>query len=163
MGTGAALVLGSSLIVGQVRSVGAADAKAGAGKAQDAQSAAAEADSVKLTKPWSEIKSLTGDQKVKINGIHTKANAQVNAIHKQEQADIMALLSDAQKAEYNQVLAHDRKDANERRAARTASAKEEKADQSNKAGDAAKDTKDATKDKESGTSGGAAKSGQKGP
>jgi len=161
MGTGAALVLGSSLIVGQVRSVGAADAKAGAGGAPNAKPAAADAaESVKLTKPWSEIKSLTADQKAKINGIHTKANAQVNAIHKQEQADILALLSDAQKAEYNQVLAQDRKEANERRAARTAAAKEEKADPSNKAGDAAKDAakKDTGKD-----TGGAAKTGQKGP
>src|SRR5437764_5885670 len=80
-GAGAVLMLGSSLIVGQVRSVGAADAKADP-KADAKPAAAATAAPMKLTKPWSELTTLSDDQKQKIHEIHVKALAQVNEIEK---------------------------------------------------------------------------------
>lgn len=102
IGAGAVLLLGSSLVVSQVRSAGAApDAKA-----EPAKPAAA---AVKITKPWSDIASLNDEQRTKIHDIHAKALAQINEIEKQEKADIMALLTDAQKTEMKEAAAKARK------------------------------------------------------
>ena len=108
MAAGAAVVaMGTSLVVGQVRTPAAS--------------------TIKLVKPWSELTSLTDAQKVKIHDIHVKALAQINEIERQEKADIMVVLTDAQKVELKNTQAEDRKEANERRAAnaaKEASAKE---------------------------------------
>jgi hypothetical protein len=69
-----------------------------------AQSAAkkqakAEARPVRLTKPWSNLASLTDEQRRQINQIHRKALEDIKAIDQRERADVMALLSDQQKAE----------------------------------------------------------------
>jgi Spy/CpxP family protein refolding chaperone len=61
------------------------------------------AKSISLTKPWSQITTLNEEQKVKINDIHLKANAARNEITHKEEADIMAVLSDDQKAELKKV------------------------------------------------------------
>jgi Spy/CpxP family protein refolding chaperone len=61
--------------------------------------AARAAGRAKLTKPWSQLSSLTDAQKEKIMAIHQKANEEVNAIRDKEDADINALLTDEQKAE----------------------------------------------------------------
>jgi Spy/CpxP family protein refolding chaperone len=53
----------------------------------------------RLTKPWSEISSLTDEQKTQIEEIHGKALDKEKEIRAKEQADIEALLTDAQKAE----------------------------------------------------------------
>jgi Spy/CpxP family protein refolding chaperone len=53
----------------------------------------------KLVKPWSDLKSLSDDQKSKINDLHAKASADIKAIRDKEETDIMALLSDEQKTE----------------------------------------------------------------
>ena len=107
MGAGAVLALGASLMVGHVHSAWAAP--------DDKPKAAAKA--VKLTKPWSELTSLSDDQRQKIHDIHAKALAQINEIEKQEKADIMAVLTDAQKAELKDVAAASKKAAAEKRAA----------------------------------------------
>jgi len=60
---------------------------------------AAEAKPVRLTKPWKDLSSLSEDQKRQINQIHRKAVEETKAIEQREKADIMALLSDQQKAE----------------------------------------------------------------
>ncbi len=111
LGAGAVLSVGAALLVSQVR--GAPDEKAAA----PAAAAVAAAD-VKLTKPWSELTTLTSEQKTKIHDVHTKATAQISAIEKQEKADIMAFLTDQQKTELKDLQAKERKDAAERRATR---------------------------------------------
>ena len=110
IGAGAVLSMGAAVLVSQVR--GAADERAAA------PAAAVAAADVKLTKPWSEITSLSTEQKAKIHEVHSKATAQISAIEKQEKADIMALLNDQQKTELKELQAKDRKEAAERRATR---------------------------------------------
>lgn len=102
------LAVGSTLLVGTVRLAGAA------GQAKPT----ANASSVKLTKPWSEISSLSDEQRTKIHDIHVKALAQVSEIEKQEKADIMAVLDDKQKVELKEAMSKDRKGAAERRSAK---------------------------------------------
>ncbi len=57
----------------------------------------------KLTKPWSELTGLTDDQKSKILAVHTKAVEEVKAIHEKEKEDIMAVLTDDQKKEAEEM------------------------------------------------------------
>ncbi len=57
----------------------------------------------KLTKPWSELKDLTDDQKSKILDVHAKALDDIKAIHEKEKEDIMALLTDDQKKEVSDL------------------------------------------------------------
>src|SRR4051812_47167578 len=114
MGASAVLVVGASMLLSPVRPAGGApDGKAAA-------PAAVAAADVKLTKPWSELTTLSSDQKTKIHEVHTKATAQISAIEKQEKADIMALLTDPQKTELKELQAKDRKEAAERRGTRRA-------------------------------------------
>ena len=90
-----------------------ADAKAGEAK----PAAAAAGSSVKLTKPWSDIASLTDEQKVKIDAAHKKALAEINAIEKREKEEITALLTDAQRAELKDAADKKKKEAAAKRAA----------------------------------------------
>jgi Spy/CpxP family protein refolding chaperone len=53
----------------------------------------------RLTKPWSQLSSLSDDQKTQIRQIHRKSVDEVKAIEARERDDIMALLSDEQRAE----------------------------------------------------------------
>ena len=53
----------------------------------------------KLVQPWSRLTSLTEEQKLKIREIHGAAVAEINAIRQKEQANILALLTDEQKAQ----------------------------------------------------------------
>lgn len=92
----AAMALGSSLAFSGVV---LADTKA----EKPAEKPAAEAKPVKLVKPWSDLKSLTEEQKAKIDAIHKKALAEINAIEKKEKDDITALLTDANKAELKDI------------------------------------------------------------
>jgi Spy/CpxP family protein refolding chaperone len=57
----------------------------------------------KLTKPWSELKDLTDDEKSKIMEVHGKALEDIKAIHEKEKEDIMALLTDDQKKEVSDL------------------------------------------------------------
>ena len=63
----------------------------------------------RLTQPWSKIEGLSDDQKTKIREIHAKAVADKKAIDDKERADIMALLSDEQKAEAQKLLDEQKK------------------------------------------------------
>lgn len=68
-------------------------AKAGDGEKKEAKKPA------KLTKPWSQLTTLSEDQSNKIREIHAKALAEQKAIDEREKAEITALLTDAQKIE----------------------------------------------------------------
>ena len=81
----------------------AKEEKAGEAKASDKP--------IKLTKPWSDLTKLTDDQKAKIKAIHVKALAEINALEKQERADIEALLTDEQKTELAELKKKPKKDA----------------------------------------------------
>jgi Spy/CpxP family protein refolding chaperone len=63
----------------------------------------------RLTQPWSKISSLSDDQKSQIRAIHAKAVADKKAIDEKERADIMALLTDEQKAEAQKLLDEQKK------------------------------------------------------
>jgi hypothetical protein len=52
-----------------------------------------------LTKPWKDLTSLSDEQKKQIAEIHRKATQDVKVVEQRERADIMALLSEPQKAE----------------------------------------------------------------
>jgi Spy/CpxP family protein refolding chaperone len=58
----------------------------------------------RLTQPWSKIATLNDEQKTKIREIHAKAVADKKAIDEKERADILALLTDEQKAEAQKLL-----------------------------------------------------------
>src|SRR4051812_45944272 len=112
MGAGAMLTLGCALMVGHVRQAIGADEKP--------KAAAPAAASVKLVKPWSDLTTLSDDQKGKISEVHQKALAQMSEIRKQEKADIMALLTDAQKTELKDLAAKEKKDDAAKAAAKKA-------------------------------------------
>ena len=75
-------------------------AKAGDGEKKEKKPA-------KLTKPWSELTTLSEDQANKIREIHAKSLAERKAIEDKEEADIMALLSDSQKNELKSIAEAD--------------------------------------------------------
>jgi len=75
-----------------------------------------------LVSPWSKLNSLSDEQKNKIIDIHLKANAERKAIDEKEEADVMALLTDAQKAELEKMNAEKKAQAAEKKK----STKEEK-------------------------------------
>jgi hypothetical protein len=92
-----AVVLAGSAYVGAdepVKPSGSAEKPAAAGTSE-----AAATRTVRLTKPWKDMTSLSEEQKSKINAIHRKAIAEIKAIELRETDEIMALLDDAQKAE----------------------------------------------------------------
>lgn len=66
---------------------------------------------IKLVKPWSEVASLSDEQKVKIKSIHEKSLSEINVIEKKEKEEIMALLSDAQKSELKEATSKKKKEA----------------------------------------------------
>jgi hypothetical protein len=111
----AALALGSSMVLSGVsladsKEVKPAGAKPEAKPAADAKPAA-EAKPVKLVKPWGDLKTLSDEQKAKIDAIHKKALAEINAIEKKEKDDITALLTDANKAEMKDQAEAKKKEA----------------------------------------------------
>ena len=106
----AALVGGAALVV-----KAAADDKAAAEqpkpaapaaekKAAKADKAAKKAKAVRLVKPWSGMTSLSEEQKVQINDIHKKALAEIKEVRQRELDAILAVLSEQQKAEYQDLI-----------------------------------------------------------
>ncbi|QOV87933.1 hypothetical protein [Humisphaera borealis] len=91
--------------------LGSAFAFSGVSFAADKDAKPAEAKSVKLVKPWADLKTLSDDQKSKIDAIHKKALAEINAIEKKEKEDITALLTDANKAEMKDLAEAKKKEA----------------------------------------------------
>ncbi|HEX8916698.1 MAG TPA: hypothetical protein VF796_30390 [Humisphaera sp.] len=132
----AALFVGAAMLVSRVSF--AADAKPAAEKTKPAEAKPAEAkpgeakpaeakpaatSDVKLTKPWSDLTSLTAEQKEKISAVHKKALAETNAIEKKEKEDIMALLTDAQKTELKELADKKKKETATKKAAEKAAEK----------------------------------------
>jgi len=138
----AALLLGSSMLFARAGYAAEkekpADAKPAAAETKgDAKPGETKPDEgkgapVKLIKPYGELTSLTDDQKSKIDAIHKKALAETSVINKKEKEDIMAVLSDAQKAEL--------KELNSKAKKTTAAAKKPDAPAAAGGGDAKKDT-----------------------
>ena len=62
----------------------------------------------RLTQPWNKIPSLSDEQKTRIREIHGKAVAEIRAIQEREREEIMALLTDEQKAEAERLIAEQR-------------------------------------------------------
>jgi Spy/CpxP family protein refolding chaperone len=98
---GAALLMGSVLAAAPKDPAGAGDAAAHKGHGR-------------LTKPWNELKDLTDDEKTKILTIHQKALDEIKDIEAKENTDILATLTDAQKAEVKEIEAKDKEAAHER-------------------------------------------------
>jgi hypothetical protein len=104
----AAGLIGSASIVSR-----AADEKAASETktATSTEKSAKKAKSVKLFKPYSEMTSLSDDQKMKIADIRKKTNEERRAIEQKESEAIMALLNPDQKAEAEKLTASTKKPA----------------------------------------------------
>ena len=72
----------------------------------------------RLTKPWSEMTSLTDKEKSQILDIHRKAVEQIHEIEAREKKDILALLTPEQRKEVEQIEAKDKQEQKERRSPR---------------------------------------------
>jgi Spy/CpxP family protein refolding chaperone len=70
----------------------------------------------RLTKPWNELKDLTEDEKKQILAIHQKALDEVKDILAKEHTTILAVLTDDQRKEVTEIIAHDKTAAKERTA-----------------------------------------------
>lgn len=75
---------------------------------------------LRVIKPYAELASLTDDQRQQIGEIHADYVEKLRALQEWEEQSIMAILSEAQKAELEQMLG-------EQRAARKQKASERKA------------------------------------
>jgi hypothetical protein len=71
----------------------------------------------KLVKPWSDLRTLSDDQKHQIVQIHATALDEMRRVREKEQTDIMALMTDENKAELAELKAKERADAKARRTA----------------------------------------------
>lgn len=80
---------------------------------------------LRLTKPWADLTTLTEEQKVRISEIHAEYVEKRKALEEEEEAAIMALLSDESKAELEQYEAAKKQAQKERNAARRAAEKGE--------------------------------------
>ena len=69
----------------------------------------------RLTKPYSELKDLTPDERNRIIEIHQKAVDQIHEIEAQEKEKILAILTPQQQKELADIQAKDREAARERR------------------------------------------------
>jgi len=109
------LGLCASLLLGTTVVLRAADepAKPTQQEKKDAKrEAKAEAKELKLVEPWKNISTLSAEQKSKIDAIHQKALDDISEIRAHERVEILALLSDEQKAE---LKAYQDKRATERK------------------------------------------------
>jgi len=88
--------------------------------AQDSGSSEKKADRPKsrarLVKPWADLTTLSADEKEQILEIHADAVARMNDIRKQEESDIMALLTPENKAELTALKEKQKADAKARKA-----------------------------------------------
>lgn len=119
----AALLLGLALVITSV-----VVAQDGGGAAKDGDKSADRKTRQRLVKPWSELTSLTAEQKEQIMKIHAEAVDKINEIRDKEEADIMALLTPEQHKELEAMEAQRKADQKAKRLAT-----KEKAD--DKAGD----------------------------
>ena len=92
---------------------------------QDPRGAARSASGRWGVAPYNRLSTVTDEQKRKIEDIHRKALDDIREIREKEEADIMALLSDEQKTELEQMEADRKAEAAKRRAERKQQQKEE--------------------------------------
>lgn len=97
--------------------------KAAAGAPERPRSRAA-----RLVKPWSDLTTLTAEQKDQIMRIHADAVDRINEIRDKEEADILALLTPEQHKELDELKERQKAEQKARRAAA-------KADDKDKAGE----------------------------
>lgn len=91
--------------------------------AEDKQTAKAPAEKprrLRLVKPWADITSLTEDQKQRIMEIHAEYVEKMNQLRDEEEAAILALLTDENKSELAANEAAKKQAAKERAAQRRA-------------------------------------------
>lgn len=72
----------------------------------------------RLVKPWSQMTTLSVDQKEKITQIHADANEAMRKIRERERADIMALMTEENKTELTALMETDRAEQKARAAQR---------------------------------------------
>ncbi len=82
---------------------------------------------LRLVKPWADLTTLSDEQKVKISEIHADYVEKINQLRDEEEAAILALLSDENKTELAKQAAEKKQAAKERAAARKAEKAAEKA------------------------------------
>jgi hypothetical protein len=90
------------------KAAGAGEAKASATE-KPAKKSSSAAKAPRLFKPWSDMSSLSDDQKTKIADIRKKSNEERKQIEQREHDAIMALLNDDQKAEAEKLTAATKK------------------------------------------------------
>jgi Spy/CpxP family protein refolding chaperone len=113
-----ALVVTSVVVVAQ--DGGAKDGdKPAAGAADRPRSRAA-----RLVKPWSDLTTLTAEQKDQIMRIHADAVDRINEIRDKEEADILALLTPEQHKELEGLMERQKAEQKARRTAAKADEKE---------------------------------------
>ena len=120
----AAGIIGSASLASR-----AADEKAAGDKAAPTsteKTAKKSAKSPRLTKPWSDMSSLSDDQKMKIADLHKKSLEEKKAIDQKEHDAIMALLNDDQKAEAEKFAAAAKKTGMKKEAGAAAEGAEKK-------------------------------------
>jgi Spy/CpxP family protein refolding chaperone len=86
----------------------------------DAQNQPAKPRKLRLVKPWADITSLNDEQKQQISEIHAEYVDRINQLRAEEEAAIMALLTDENKAELEANERARRQAAKERAAQRNA-------------------------------------------
>ncbi|GIW75906.1 MAG: hypothetical protein KatS3mg104_0975 [Phycisphaerae bacterium] len=91
---GMGLMIGSGITVAEQGPAGSA--------ASDKEKVSSEA-GPKLWGVWAKLTSLTPEQKVKMRQIHDNALAEKRKIEQQEEIDLLAVLSDEQKQELQQI------------------------------------------------------------
>lgn len=100
----AALLVAVMLAGSSSRVVGADEKSPDAAKPAAVEKESKKAKSVRLTKPWKQISSLSDEQKTKIADLHKKALEEKKAVEQREHEAIMALLNDDQKAEVSAMM-----------------------------------------------------------
>lgn len=110
------IVLGFGLAILPVR---AAEEPAEKDK-KEAADKSAKPKKLRLVKPWSDIASLTDEQKQQISEIHADYVDKMNRLRDEEQAAIMALLTEENKAELEKNDKAQKQAAKERAAQRRA-------------------------------------------
>ena len=90
------------------------------GDKKEAQEKSAKSRKLRLVKPWADISSLSEEQKQKIAEIHADYAEKMNQLREDEEAAILALLTDENKAELERNQKAQRQAAKERAAQRKA-------------------------------------------
>ena len=121
---GVALLLSLALVVTSVvvaQDGGAKDGDKAADKAGDKSASRSRA---RLVKPWSELTSLSAEQRDQIMRIHAEAVDKINEIRDKEEADILAVLTPEQHKELDDLKDKQKAEQKAKRAAAKADDKD---------------------------------------